>query len=237
MSIGLALSCIALAFVGSAVQSSLGVGFGLLASPILAMIDTDFVPGAILVAVAPLTLWIAIGSFAHIDHRSAAHAVIGRLPGVVAGAAVVRTVSDRSIAIGLGCAVLLAVAMSVWLPSVAVTPGRTFAAGSVSGFMGTATGVGGPPMVLLYQRGDPVVVRATLSAYFFAGTVLSIGALAIAGGIGPREWRLGALLVPGVVAGIVASRWLRPRLRAAWFRPCLLAVCAGSAVALLVKQL
>ena len=184
----------------------MGIGFGLLAAPILVMIDTAFVPGAILVAIIPLTLSVSIGSFSQIDHRGAGLAVLGRVPGVVAGAIVAASVSDRSIAIGLGCVVLIAVAMSVWLPSVPVTPGRTVAAGTVSGFMGTTTGVGGPPMALLYQRTDPAVVRATLSAYFFAGTLMSIVALTIAGDIGVRQLRLALLLLPGVVLGVVASR-------------------------------
>jgi uncharacterized membrane protein YfcA len=237
VSVGVALFCVGLAFVGAAVQASVGLGFGLLATPLLAMVDTDFVPGAVLVAIIPLTLSVSIGSFADIDHRGAGLAVLGRVPGVVLGTVVVATVSDRSIAIGLAVAVLLAVAMSVWLPTVAVTPGRTIAAGTVSGFMGTTTGVGGPPMALLFQRMDPRTVRATLSAYFFAGTLLSILSLTIAGELGTRQWRLALLLLPGVVAGVLASRRLRPYLTGHWFRPTLLALCAASATVLLIQEL
>ena len=237
MSIGVALFCVGLAFVGAAVQASVGLGFGLLATPLLAMVDTDFVPGAVLVAIIPLTLSVSIGSFADIDHRGAGLAVLGRVPGVVLGTVVVATVSDRSIAIGLAVAVLIAVVMSVWLPSVAVTPRRTIAAGTVSGFMGTTTGVGGPPMALLFQRTDARTVRATLSAYFFAGTLLSIMSLTIAGELGARQWRLALLLLPGVVAGVIASRWLRPYLLGQWFRPSLLALCAASATVLLIQEL
>jgi uncharacterized protein len=233
----MALFCVGLAFVGAAVQASVGLGFGLLAAPILAIVDTDFVPGAVLVAIIPLTLSVSIGSFADIDHRGAGLAVLGRVPGVVLGTVVVATASDRSIAIGLAIAVLIAVAMSVWLPSVAVTPRRTVAAGTLSGFMGTTTGVGGPPMALLFQRLDPATVRATLSAYFFAGTLMSIFALTVAGELGVRQWRLALLLLPGVIVGVVASRRLRPYLSGRWFRPSLLALCAASATVLLVEQL
>lgn len=237
MSIEVALLCVAIAYVGAAVQASIGLGFGLLASPILAMIDTDFVPGAVLVAILPLTLSVAVGNFALIDHRGAGLAVLGRAPGVVAGAFVATTVSARSIAIGLAFVVLLAVAMSVWLPSVPVTPGRTVAAGTVSGFMATTTGVGGPPMALLMQRADPVTVRATLSAYFFAGTLMSVVALTVAGDIGARHWRLALLLLPGVVTGVISSRWLHRYLSGGRFRPVLLATCAASAIVLLADQL
>ena len=237
MSVGIALLCVGIAVIGSAVQASVGLGFGLLSTPILAMIDTDFVPGAVLVAIMPLTISVSISSFAKIDHRGAGLAVLGRVPGVIAGSIVAVSVSERSIAIILGLAVLTAVVLSVWLPSVAVTPGRTMAAGAISGLMGTTTGVGGPPMALLYQRSDPVVVRATLSAYFAAGTALSIIALTIAGDLGARQWRLGLLLIPGVVIGVVASHWLRRHINGARFRPFLLAACTASAIALLIEQL
>ena len=76
-------------------------------------------------------------------------------------------------------------------------------------------------------------MRATLSAYFFAGTVLSIISLTIAGELGGRQWRLAGLLLPGVVVGVVASRWLRGYLTGGWFRPLLLSLCAASALVLL----
>ena len=103
--------------------------------------------------------------------------------------------------------------------------------------MGTTTGVGGPPMALLYQRWAPHVVRATLSAYFAVGTVLSIVALTVAGDLTARQWRLGLLLVPGVVVGLAASPWVRRHVDGPRFRPILLAICAASAVLLLLEQL
>ena len=171
MAVELALTCVAIAVVGAAVQGAIGLGFGLFSAPFLALIDTDFIPGAVLVAVLPLSTSVAVRAYQDVDRRSAALALTGRVPGVVAGAVVAAAVSSRLLSIGLGTAVLIAVATSIWLPSVPTTPGLTVGAGAVSGFMGTATGVGGPPMALLYQRVSPRVVRATLSAYFSVGTV------------------------------------------------------------------
>ena len=237
MSLELALVCVGIAVVGAAVQGAIGLGFGLMSAPFLALIDTDFIPGAVLVAVLPLSTSVAVRSFGDVDRRSATLAVVGRIPGVILGAAVAAAVSSRILSIGLGAAVLIAVAMSVWLPAVPATARLTVGAGAVSGFMGTTTGVGGPPMALLYQRVAPNVVRATLSAYFAVGTVLSIVALAIAGDLTARQWRLGLLLVPGVVIGLTISPWLRQHVDGPRFRPILLAVCVGSAVLLLAEQL
>ena len=237
MPVELALICVAIAVVGAAVQGAIGLGFGLLSAPFLAIIDTDFIPGAVLVAVLPLSTSVAVRAKNDVDRRSAALALAGRIPGVVAGAVVAAAVSSRMLSIGLGTVVLIAVAMSIWLPSVPTTTGLTVGAGAVSGFMGTTTGVGGPPMALLYQRGSPTVVRATLSAYFSIGTVLSIVALTLAGDLTARQWRLGALLLPGVVIGLAVSPWLRRHADGPRFRPILLAFCAASAVLLLAEQL
>ena len=102
MSPSVALFCVGLAFVGATVQASVGLGFGLLAAPDPGDRRHRLRPGAVLVAILPLTLSVSIGSFADIDHRRAGWAVLGRVPGVVLGTIVVATVSDRSIAIGSG---------------------------------------------------------------------------------------------------------------------------------------
>jgi len=180
---------------------------------------------------------VALTSRRWVDRRSVTFAVAGRVPGVIAGALVVSAVSSRSLAIGLALGVLLAVALSLRLPPIAPTDGLTVAAGVVSGFMGTATGVGGPPMALLYQRSEPLVVRATLAAYFAIGTVLSIAALAAAGELTARQGRLGLLLLPGVLVGIAVSPFVQHHFHGPRFRSILLGVSAASAIVLLVEQL
>lgn len=218
-------------------QTSIGLGFGMLTSPILAIIDHDFVPGGILIAIFPMTLYVAITCSRYVDRRGVALATTGRIPGVIAGALVAAAVSGRSLAVGLGLAVLTAVALSVRFPHVTPTPRLTVVAGAASGFMGTATGVGGPPMALLYQGRDAHTVRATLAAFFSIGAALSVGALALAGDLTAHQIRLGLLLWPGVFVGIAVAPRVQSHLHGPRFRPILLSVCATSATTLLVKQL
>lgn len=226
-----------MAVVGSAVQGSIGLGFGLLSAPILAIVDADFVPGGVLIAVLPLSLWVATTSLGDVDRRGVGLAVAGRIPGVVVGALIVSAVSERTLALGLSAAVLVAVALSLWSSPIAVTSPATVGAGAISGFMGTATGVGGPPMALLYQRSDPAMVRATLAAFYSIGTVLSLTALAVGGDLTSHQVRLGALLIPGVVLGLVASHHVRRFFHGPHFRAILLTACSASAIVLAVKQL
>ena len=87
MSVELALICVAIAVVGAAVQGAIGLGFGLLSAPFLALIDTDFIPGRCSWRCSRCRRRWPSAAYADVDRRSAALAIAGRVPGVVAGAA------------------------------------------------------------------------------------------------------------------------------------------------------
>jgi uncharacterized membrane protein YfcA len=90
-------------------------------------------------------------------------------------------------------------------------------------------------MALTYQNSDPATMRATISAFFSIGSLMSIGALALAGQIGVRQWQLTALILPGVVLGVVTARLVKERLRAEVIRPAVLVICTTAATALLIE--
>ncbi len=232
----LALACVLMAFVGAVVQGTLGIGLGMVASPMLALTDRDFIPGAVLVAVLPLTIGVAIGERASVDRRGVGLATAGRLPGVVIGAVAVAWTGPRFLATLVGVSVLLAVVASVANVRFMPTDRAVFTAGFASGFTGTTTGVGGPPIALTYQHGDPTVMRSTISAFFTIGSIMSIAALWIAGSMTSRQWELAALLVPGVIAGFVVSVRFARVLRDERARLGVLALCAASSIALLVEE-
>ena len=54
LSVGMALACVFVVFIGATVQASIGIGVGMIASPVLALADPDFIPVAILLCVLPL---------------------------------------------------------------------------------------------------------------------------------------------------------------------------------------
>jgi uncharacterized membrane protein YfcA len=78
-------------------------------------------------------------------------------------------------------------------------------------------------------------MRATISAFFSIGSLLSIGALALAGEIGRRQLQLTALILPGVALGVITARRVKERLRPEVVRPAVLVICTIAAVALLVE--
>ena len=232
----IALACVLMVFLGAVVQGTLGIGLGMIASPMLALADRDFIPAAVLIAVIPLSFGVALRERAEIDKRGAGLALLGRIPGVIVGAAAVAWTGPRFLAVLVGVSVLLAVAAS--LANVRFYPSdrAIFTAGLASGFRGTTTGVGGPPMALTYQHSDPAVMRSTISAFFTVGSIMSIAALIVSGALGTRQWQLAGLILPGVIVGFLVSQRYAHILRDDRARVAILAICAASAIALLVEE-
>jgi len=236
------MSAIALVLVtvlaagAACVQGAAGFGMALLAAPLLTLVDRSFAPAPLVLAVLPLSLLVAQRDWAHLDRKGLAWAIGGRLPGVVLGGVAAALLSQDTLALVLGLGVLVAVGLSMVTARLQPTPGTLVSAGFASGFMGTTTSIGGPPMALVYQRSDGPAFRSTLAIYFAAGAVMSLTALAFAGRVGAHELRLGLLLWPGVVLGFLLSKPLTRYLDDGRTRAMVLAISAAAALLLIAEE-
>ena len=239
LSLPMVLLCTALALIGSSVQGSLGFGLGMLTSPLFAMIDHSFVPVAMMLAVVPLTFGVAIRDRAHIDASGFKWAILGRFPGVFIGLVALRAMNEDLLAYAVASSVAIAVIISVVTSrrgQVVPTNATTLtSAGFASGFMGTVTSIGGPPMALVYKDGDPRTVRATIAAFFSIGVVITVAGFVLSGEIGRHELALTAVLLPGVLGGLPLSNVLARHMSAAVMRPLILVMCAASALLLVLQ--
>ncbi|MFI7127155.1 sulfite exporter TauE/SafE family protein [Nonomuraea sp. NPDC050153] len=235
---GAGFTIIAVSIVLAAcVQASIGFGMGMLAAPVIALIDPTLLPGTIVMLAALITLMVVVRERKHLDLRGTWWALAGRLPGTAAGAALVAWLPPRALAVLVAVVVLGGVAMAAtgWAPS--PRPFTLVSAGTISGLMGTATSIGGPPMALVWQGLSGPRLRGTMSAFFLTGSVLSILALTVSGAIDGTTLGRTLLLLPAVAAGYglsrLANRWLDPgRLRTA-----AIVVSVLGALVLLVAQL
>jgi uncharacterized membrane protein YfcA len=232
--IGMAAALVIVA-VGACIQGSLGFGLGLIAAPVLALIDEDFVPGPLLFVGVVLTIIVAARERASLDWHGIRFALVGRVLGTVIGTFAISVVSDDGLVAMLAGSILLAVVLSVAGWQVRPTPGTLIGAGTVSGVMGMLTSIGGPPMALVYQRERAAQLRTTLAGYFLFGASLALAALALGGEFRGHELVLGLTLLPGLAGGLLASRWLGRYLDHGWTRPAVLAFSALSALLLVVQ--
>jgi uncharacterized protein len=223
--------------LGAVVQSSVGLGLGMVAAPVLVILEPSLMPGALLVTNATMALLTLTADWRHVDWGGLSWALPARVLGSVAGAWVVIVLDPRLLGGAVGLMVLLAVAASVWGDvRVGLRPATLMTAGTLSGVTGTATTIGGPPMALLYQHEPADRVRGTLGAYFLLGTVLSLLVLAAAGEFGVTHLKTGLLLFPCVAAGYLVGRPVRRRFSTAGLRTALLTVVTASGLLLLTRS-
>ncbi len=223
--------------LGSCLQGSIGFGMNLFAVPLVALIEPVLVPVPLLILAGVLSLFVGVREQASPHVQGVGWSLLGRLPGTLAGAYAVAMLSERELAVVFGVIILVGVLLSAvgWAPH--PTAPTLFTAGVASGLMGTATSVGGPPIALVYQRTPGPRVRATLSAYFVAGTAISVGTLAVFGQVRTGQLVAAAELLPFMLCGFALSGPARRVLDRGYLRPAVLAVSGVSALVLIVKTL
>lgn len=236
MTTGLLVALVVLG-IGAALQGSVGFGMNVIAAPVLMAVDPRFVPGPLLVAAALVTALTLLRERRSVVFGQVGWAFAGRIPGALVGALAVAALSVRALSLTLSVVVLLAVAVSLAGVRVRLSRRSLFIAGAVSGFTGTTTAVGGPPMALLYQHERGAAVRGNLAGFFLLGVTLSLALLVAAGAFGLEHLRLSAVTAVPVVVGFALSGRLRHHVDGPRVRPAVLAVAGVSALALLVRTL
>ena len=222
--------------IGATLQGSVGFGMGLLASPILILIDERFVPAPILLSTTILTTFLVIRERHAIDIYGLRWALAGRVVGTVVAGTVLALLPGDRMAVVFGGFVLVAVLMSV--SGLRFQPGpRVLAgAGALSGIMGTIASIGGPPMALVYQDAEGARLRATMSSFFWVGTILSLSALRLVGRFGSEEVRLTLVLLPSMMLGLYASRWTAAVVDRGHTRTAVLTVAAVTGAMVIIRQ-
>ncbi len=223
--------------VGSTLQGSVGFGMGLLASPLLILIDPRFVPAPILLSTLVLVSLLTYRERHAIDLHGIGWAMVGRVGGTAAAGFVLLAVPRDRLVLLFGVLILAGVGMS--LSRLRLAPARPVlvAAGLLSGVMGTIASIGGPPMALVYQDASGARIRSTMSGFFVAGTILSLAALRGVGRFGLYEVRLALLILPALLIGYVLSGWTVGLVDRGHTRRAVLAVSAVSGVVVVIRQL
>ncbi len=233
------LATIVLAFgimtIASALQAATGMGMALIAAPVLALLNTAYVPAPILVAVMALSALVAWRHRDDIDRAILPGALLGLLVGCPAGAALLVALGGIRPNRVFGLLILGAVGISLTGLRVPVNRVALFAGAAASGILGTMSGAHGPPIALVLQHQAPAKLRATLCGFFAVACAVSLSMLYFGGLLRWPDVLRGIALLPGVAVGWLTApllnRWIDRR-RARW---AVLAMSAASALVLLVR--
>ena len=222
---------------GSTLQSSVGMGQGLVAAPLLRLLEPDLLPGPIVIAGFLTSAVLAMRNSKPADAREVTPAIFGRFLGAGVAAAMLAALSERGLTITIGVIVLALVALRLIGLKIPRTPATLAGTGVVSGISGTIAALGGAPMGLLYEQHTRARdFRGPMGAFASIGGVISIGVLMVAGQIDGRSWVLGATLLPPLMLGWLLARWLTPIVDRGLLGPLVLTVSSVSASVLILSE-
>ncbi|MFC9927764.1 sulfite exporter TauE/SafE family protein [Streptomyces sp. NPDC127190] len=215
------------------VQGTSGLGFALIVAPVAGLLAPGLLPVFVLTAMIPLNLYVAWRERHSLDMRGAGWITAARLAATPAGLALLWVIPAGALGPAVGAATVLAALVSLVAP--AFEPGRgAFAvAGVVTGLTETATGVGGPPLALVYQHRPPGELRATVAVCFLVGEVASLALLLGTGRGHPADMGWALLLLPALAAGAWLSRLVHRRVDARRMRAFVLLFALVSGAALM----
>lgn len=222
---------------GALVQGTIGFGMGLFAVPFLVLLNPDLVPGPILLVSGLLSVLMLVRERQRIHRGNLVWSLVGRVAGIGLAMVVLLAVPQDQLGLLFGGLILLGTGLTASGWHIPLTRPTLTSAGVLSGFMATVASIGGPPMALLYQREEGPSLRATLSAFFVVGTVLSLTGLHLVGRFGWTEFLLGLGLLPGIAMGFAVSIKVTRRVDGGALRPVILGVCAITGVVVLVEAL
>ncbi|TLF62164.1 sulfite exporter TauE/SafE family protein, partial [Nonomuraea sp. KC401] len=209
---------------------------GLVAVPVLTMIEPDLMPGAVQMVNLAMPLFTLASEWRRVEWRGVGFALLGRLPGSVIGALIVVYTSIYARSIFVAVMVVIAVLLTARAMSVPRTGVTLTSAGFVSGITGTATGIGGPPVALVYQSAEGPQIRATLAMFFCLSALQSLGILALVGELPVQAVAAGVTLVVPMAIGFLASGPLRRYLDGGRARTAVLVVATASALGLIAQN-
>lgn len=241
---GVTVYVVAVIFVATLIRSTLGFGEALFAVPLLALRTPVAVaaPLAVLVSVVVAAAIVA-QDWRGIEFRSASGLVIASLFGIPLGVLLLATADDRAVKLVLGAVII---AFSVY----SLVNGRIrhltrdhagwlLACGFVSGVLGGAYGMNGPPLAVYgtLRRWSPRQFRATLQGYFLPASVAGAIGYAFIGLWTSAVTRYFAYSLPAIAIAIVMGRAINRRMQADGFLRVVYAGLLLTGAALLVQAM
>ncbi|MBS74989.1 TSUP family transporter, partial [Variovorax sp.] len=130
--------------VAAFVQGATGVGFALIAAPVIGLVRPELLPVCVLVLMLPLNLYVAWRERGAIDGTGARWITGGRVAGTAGGLWVLAALSAGQLSLFVGASTVAAALVTLLMPAFSPGRGAFVGAGLVTGITETATGIGGP---------------------------------------------------------------------------------------------
>ena len=229
-------------FGASALQSATGIGFGVIAGPILLIllnngsaIQISIVLNLLIASLLTPMLW------KQSDKALLKNLVIGLAIGSPFGLLIFLSIDIVMLKVGAGVAVLLTLLLVLRdarskSRTAAPGPGRIeqVSIGAVAGIMGVCLAMPGPvPAAWMASKAiSKDTIRATILAMFVVSYTVALALQLGLAGIGSEVLRLSLILAPATVIGILLGQFLSRHITGRVFRWILVTILASTATAL-----
>jgi hypothetical protein len=205
------------------------------AAPVCGLVASGLLPVALLVLMLPLNCFVTWRERGHLDLKGAGWITIGRTVGALLGIWILMAITRGRLNLLIGLSTMLAAGVSLCAP--AFEPGRMafMTAGVVTGVTETATGIGGPPLALVYQHHQAPILRSTLALCFAVGQIISLALFLVMGLVNFKLVGAALVLVPFLAAGAYLSQHAHHRIQGSLLRSFVIAFALVSGAWIILK--
>jgi len=215
---------LAVVFVATLIRSTLGFGEALVAVPLLALRLplTVAAPLAVVVSVTMAAV-IVVQDWRHVHLRSAGGLILAALPGIPLGILLLAKGNAHAVQLILG---VIIIAFSVYSLADRHTlhlredhRGWLLGCGFLSGILGGAYGMNGPPLAVYgaLRKWSPQHFRATLQGYFLVASLAGLIGYAVVGIWTAATTRYFLVSLPAILIATLLGRALNRRMKSHGF--------------------
>ena len=204
-------------------QSVTGIGFGMIAGPVVLMVLND--PGAMVIS-SLMSALIAYVLFPLVrrgaDWRLTMRLLGGAVLGVPLGALLLAAVDIQALKLVAGLTIAALTALMVFGAPGTGRPGLAgdLIFGGLGGLLGTALAMPGPPAALRASAlgRSKTTVRASMMGFFVVVWPMALAAQALALDLTAQTFWNALSLVPATLAGLAAGHYAASRVSESFFR-------------------
>ena len=221
MDMDLTIAIILISFLSSFIRSTFGFGEALVALPLLALILPlqVAVPLAVMLSIA-IALLVVLQDHQHIHFHEAKWLIISALPGIPLGLYLMLQLKEDFAKIALGLLICLFSVYSIFkkpTPNKQNSPskqnknsGLLYLLGFLSGILGGAYGLNGPPLVYYgdKQGWSSERFRATLQAYFLPASTFALIGFIAQSMVTEQVVHYFIIALPSAIPAVYLGRWL-----------------------------
>jgi uncharacterized membrane protein YfcA len=221
--------------VAAFVRGVSGFGCALILGPILVLLMNPKSAVVVNVLLALISNIVVLPhGFRHVYWKGTIPMSISTIPGVIIGAWIITIIMPSTLKIVIGAVVMVsAIPLALGINRAFIKEKLACGvSGFLSGLLGTATGLGGPPVVLLMhnQNWPKEMIQFSLAAFFLFTTLCSFIALVVSGIVEMQTVVVAASLAPALIIGTWVGLKTFHRLNQRFFKGLTLVIIICAAI-------